>query len=166
MSNSILPGNWKQHPVYTDYYFSEDGRAMSKKKGKYRELTGTTCGQQGYKAIAVGGSKKIYIHRSVCELFHGPQPAGQQCRHLDGNRYNNSAANLQWGSPKENAYDKVGHGTVATKEKNPMAKLKSEQVQVMREIRATTGLSFKKISKQFSVSTMTAFRAITQRSWK
>lgn len=166
MSKTILSGNWIQHPVYKDYYFSDDGRAMSKKKGTYRELVGTKCGQQGYRAIAVDGSKKVYIHRAVCELFNGPQPQGYQCRHLDGNRYNNNAKNLTWGSPKENSHDKVAHGTVNDKEKNPMAKLKNDQVQAMREIRASTGLSFKKISKQFNVSTMTAFRAITQRSWK
>jgi len=166
MSKSILSENWIQHPIYQDYYFSDDGRAMSNKKGKYKELKGTKCGQQAYRAIAVDGVKKIYIHRAVCELFHGAQPDGHQCRHLDGDKYNNKANNLIWGTPKENNADKVSHGTVTNGEKNSMAKLKNEQVEAMREIRATTGLSFKKISKQFNVSTMTAFRAITKRSWK
>ncbi len=59
MSKSILSENWIQHPIYQDYYFSDDGRAMSNKKGKYKELKGTKCGQQAYRAIAVDGAKKF-----------------------------------------------------------------------------------------------------------
>jgi hypothetical protein len=166
MNTEILSGNWKQHPVFKDYFFCDDGRVASNKKGKFREIIGTKCGQQGYRAIPVLGSKKIYVHRTICELFNGHPSFGQQCRHLDGNLNNNSAANLKWGTPSENAKDKILHGTSGAGEKNSMAKLSSDDVKKMREIRESTNTPFYKIAKQFNVSTMTAFRAVTQRSFK
>ena len=166
MTINELSGNWKQHPKFNDYYFCDDGRVASCKKGKFREIIGTTCGQFGYRAIPVYGSKKIYIHRTICELFNGSPEDGQQCRHLDGNRKNNSASNLKWGTPSENANDKISHGTNGAGEKNSMAKLSNEDVKQMREIRRATNMPFYKIDKQFHVSTMTAFRAVTMQSFK
>lgn len=166
MSANILAGKWRQHPVHTDYYFSDLGEVVSKKNGKYRKLVGTACGQQKYKAIAVKGAKKIYIHRTVCELFNGPPKEKEECRHLDGDKTNNCAANLKWGTSKENAKDKILHGTNGEKEKNPMAKLTMQQVSDMREIRGKEKATYKDIAKKFNVSTMTAYRAINKESWK
>jgi hypothetical protein len=165
MAISVLDSNWKQHPIYKDYYFSKNGEVMSLKNGKFRFLKGTLCGQSGYKAIAVKGSKKIYIHRTVCELFNEPQPKNYQCRHLDGNNQNNKASNLKWGTASENAQDKILHGTYGNGENNAMAKLTLEQVNLLRELREKQGISYSKLAKQFNVSTMTAFRAATKRSW-
>lgn len=166
MSDLILDGNWIQHPVYKNYFFCIDGRVLSKAKKTPRQIYGTTCGQQKYRAIPVDGSKKIYIHRTVCELFNGPPKPGQSCRHLDGNKYNNAASNLAWGSASENAKDMISHGTKLLGEKNPMAKLTAKQVQQLREKREATKMPFYKLAKEFNVSTMTAFRAATMRSWK
>lgn len=166
MNTEILSGNWKQHPEFKDYHFCDDGRVASYKKGKFRFISGTKCGQIGYRAIPVQGSKKIYVHRTICELFNGDPKEGEQCRHLDGNRYNNAASNLKWGTPAENANDKILHGTNGAGEKNSMAKLSASDVEKMRNIRDTEKTPFYKIAKQFNVSTMTAFRAVTQRSFK
>ena len=166
MSNQSVPEIYRQHPVYTDYWFSNHGNVYSIKRGVKRNLKGTTCSGLGYRAVSVKGPKKVYIHRVVCELFNGPCPEGHQCRHLDGNVQNNHAANLAWGTPKENNADKYIHGTTARGEKNPMAKLTNELVAKMREIRQQTNMPYYKIAKQFNVSTMTAHRAVTGRHWK
>ena len=166
MSKKIVSEEYRQHPDYPDYWFSNLGNVYSIKRGKKRQLVGTRCSAMGYRAISVKGSKKVYIHRSVCELFNGPCSEGQQCRHLDGNIENNAALNLAWGSPAENNKDKIKHGTIAFGEKNPMAKLTRDSVKKMREVRAKHGLPYWKIAKQFNVSTMTAHRAINGSSWK
>lgn len=51
------------------------------------------------------------IHHLVLEAFVGPCPAGQEARHLDGDRLNASLVNLLWGTPAANYRDKVRHGT-------------------------------------------------------
>lgn len=58
----------------------------------------------------VGPSHLTYVHKVVCEAFHGAKPEGLQARHLNGNRDDNSASNLKWGTPKENGKDMVRHG--------------------------------------------------------
>ena len=166
MSALILDGNWKQHPVYTKYFFCDDGRVVSFCKKNPRQIHGTTAGQQGYKAIPVDGSKKIYIHRAVCELFNGPPKQKQVCRHLDGNKYNNAASNLSWGSYYDNCQDMILHGNALVGEKNPMAKLTEEQVKTIRSIREDLKVPYHQIAKMYGISTMTAFRAATKRSWK
>jgi len=166
MNQEIITELFLPHPKYPDYWFSNMGRAVSTKGKTPRPLKGTVCGQLGYKAICVYGQKKVYIHRVVCELFNGNPQDGQQCRHLDGNRFNNKASNLKWGWAVENAADKILHGTNSEGVKNPMAKLTPEIVQQIRRVRDEEQLSYSKLAKRFNVSTMTAFRAATQRSWK
>ena len=52
------------------------------------------------------------LHQAVCAAFHGARPEGMtHTRHLDGDRSNNTPANLRWGTPLENAVDSVVHGT-------------------------------------------------------
>lgn len=165
MSNAILSSDWIQHPIYKDYYFSKNGNAASLKKGKFKILKGTACGKYKYKAICVKGKKKIYIHRTVCELFNGPSVFGQECRHLDGNNQNNNASNLKWGTPSENSYDKIFHGTVGFGEKNPMAKLKKTEIDEIR-IRVANGESQISMCKIFNVSPMTISRVVRKESWK
>lgn len=164
--HDLFGGQWKQHPEYTGYFFSDGGLVVSCRKGGAKKIVGTRCGQRGYRAIPVGGSKKIYVHRTVCALFNGPPPPGHQCRHLDGDINNNSSANLAWGTPSENSRDTIRHGNTCTGEKNGMAKLTTEKVNALRKMREEQGTPYYKLAKLFSVSTMTAFRAATKRSFK
>jgi hypothetical protein len=41
----------------------------------------------------------------VLEAFVGPRPYGMLSLHFDDNPKNNSAKNLRWGSPRDNALD-------------------------------------------------------------
>lgn len=73
------------------------------------------------------------VHRIVCESFHGPPMNRQhQVRHLDGNKLNNSANNLAWGTAKENAADRDTHGTTARGERNGMSSLDADDVIAVR----------------------------------
>lgn len=53
--------------------------------------------------------KSRTIHSLVAEAFIGPRPLGSVIRHLDGNRYNNNANNLTYGTSVENVYDDIKH---------------------------------------------------------
>ena len=50
------------------------------------------------------------VHQLVCEAFNGSRPSGLWCLHRDDNKENNSAANLYWGTPAQNAADRVRNG--------------------------------------------------------
>jgi hypothetical protein len=144
-------------------FVSFDGRVASVRSGKARVLRGMRRGK--YLALSAV-AKGPYIHQLICEAFHGPAPAGAEVRHLDGDRDNNHALNLAWGTCAENAADKVRHGTDPAGARNGMARLTAEQVEQMRQLRRDAGLSYRQIGANFGVSTMTAFRAVRGQSWK
>lgn len=109
--------------------------------------------------------EKIYLHRAIAEAFHGACPAGKECRHLDGDKTNNRAENLSWGTRRENVDDKFAHGTSGKGALNTMAKLTDADVIAMRSHRKSTGDSYAKIAVMWGVSTMTAYRAVTGKAW-
>ena len=159
---------WKESP-HKGYFFSSLGRACRiLKNGKRRILIGCASGR-GYRAISVptgcGMYARVYIHRGVCEAFHGPCPEGMECRHLDGDMLNNSAENLKWGTPTENSHDKYTHGTVTKGERNGGAKLTAAAVIEMRREREERGTPFHRLAEMHGVSTMTAYRATVGQSW-
>lgn len=153
---------------FPQYEFHASGHVVSFQKREPRTLKpikmGAYVGLQ--LARADGSREKAYLHRLICEAFNGPCPAGMQCRHLDGDKTNNAAANLAWGTKAENEADKLRHGSHVNGEKNPMSVLTEETVFQMRDDRKRTGDSYAKIAARYSVSTMTAYRAITQQSWR
>ena len=69
--------------------------------------------ETGYALVSFptpNGPRQRFVHRVVLEAFVGPRPEGMECRHLDGNPLNNRLENLCWGTPSENAWDRVHHG--------------------------------------------------------
>ena len=159
---AIKPGYWTELLNCRGMFLSDSGIVASVRRGRLRVLKGTRSGRY----LAVDAPRRAYIHTLMCETFHGPRPQGAEARHLDGNRDNNDIRNLCWGTRRENAADRVRHGTSARGERNPMAKLTTERVAEMRQLRAATGLSYQQIGKQFGISPMTAYRAVEKQSWK
>lgn len=61
-----------------------------------------------------GQRKRIAVHRLVALNFLGLPPfAGAEVRHLDGNHVNPRVDNLAWGTKRDNAADRDGHGRTA-----------------------------------------------------
>lgn len=69
----------------------------------------------GYFSVALshkGVKVRKYVHRLVCEAFHGEPPVGKPYAcHQDGTRTNNTPGNLRWDSAKGNSKDSIRHGT-------------------------------------------------------
>lgn len=70
----------------------------------------------GYQAVGLtfeGESQPTthLVHRLVCAAIHGPPPSPDHTdvRHLDGDKGNNQASNLAWGTRSENMLDVVRH---------------------------------------------------------
>jgi hypothetical protein len=158
-------GYWTGVPGYSWLWISAEGDVASTYRGRAQLLKGTRCGRYLAVAPTASGAKR-YVHALICEAFHGPRPDGHEVRHLDGDRTNNAARNLAWGTPQQNSDDKRVHGTVAAGERNPMAKLTAAIVAEMRRVRASEGLSYHLIGRRFGVSTMAAYRAVEMQSWK
>ena len=65
-----------------------------------------------YVRLTIDGKRRKYrVHRLVAASFLPGCPSSQhQLRHMDGNKHNNSATNLAWGTAKDNADDRSRHG--------------------------------------------------------
>ncbi len=64
--------------------------------------------QRVYLRAADGRKVHAYVHRLVCEAWHGPRPFdGAVIRHLNDIQTDNRQENLQWGTPEENREDQI-----------------------------------------------------------
>jgi hypothetical protein len=171
---SVLGSEWREHPDAPGYFFSIEGYAarVTVRKGlpMVSLLKGCSSGI-GYRAIShpIGGGRygRIYIHRAVCLLFNGPPQDHDMCvRHLDCDMHNNRAANLAWGTARDNALDGIRNGRIKVGEENHASKLTRQDAAAMREIRQMSGLTYKELGALFGVARMTACRVINGDTWK
>lgn len=155
---------WRSVPSRPGYMVSSLGQVWSPRSG--RIIRGIEAGQLKYLCIDFWKEGREYVHRMVCEAFHGPALKGMEVRHLDGDNRNNKPSNLAWGTRAENHADKARHGTAPNGERNPASKLTHEIVSEMRDRRKKYKTPYYKLAEQFNVSTMTAYRAVTMQSWR
>lgn len=114
-------------------------------------------GAKGYVVICLcnsGAVERRFAHAIVAGSFIGPRPAGMHVDHIDGNRSNNSAANLRYVTPKGNIAATIARGAHAYGSKNGQAKLSEEQVALIRKAKETRGRYWGALdfAKQFGVT--------------
>lgn len=114
----------------------------------------------GYWQIGLRG-KTTRVHVVVAEAFHGPRPRGAVCRHLNGDKLDNRAENLAWGSHADNEADKRAHGRDPSGGRNPKAKINDETARLIL-CYALGGERNKEISARLNVPYPTV-RSITSR---
>lgn len=112
MSNKVVDD--KLERVLTKVFVDSDSTIWS------RQSPGRTWSQHtsaaGYKFIVVkieGKSVTAYVQRLVGYVHKRDSYfEGAQANHLDGDRSNNDATNIEWASTKDNALHRVTHGVV------------------------------------------------------
>lgn len=126
-------------------------------------------GKSGYLKVrltrADGTRANRYVHRLVADAFLGVHVNGLQVRHLNGNRTDNRAENLAWGTAKENADDREMCGTTARGERNGFSKLSSNAAQQIRNL-SKLGYTQREIAQHFGVSQTCVGRVINHDTWK
>ena len=119
------------------YMVSNAGRVKSMKFGRIRVLS-SCISPNGYERVifSLNNNKTVpNVHVLVTEAFHGAAADGWQVCHSDGDKLNNRANNLRWGTARENSNDRWHHGTMMCGENNPMAKLCNLDVWLIRNTR-------------------------------
>lgn len=91
--------------ISTWYYITEDGKCYNSKTNNW--LKGQINYKNGYKSFNIilpdGSKKRLYAHRMVAIAFiPNSDKTKTQINHIDGNKLNNHADNLEWVTPFEN----------------------------------------------------------------
>jgi plasmid maintenance system antidote protein VapI len=147
------------------YMIMSDGRIKGP-SGRWIKGTRHPAGYRWTDIVIKGRRRKFYLHELVCTAFHGPRPTPKhQVRHLDGDPANNAAWNLCWGTVKENAEDRVRHGTSTPGEKQWLAKLTWEGSREIRSRYAAGGISMAVLAAEYGVKRETIRALIQGRTW-
>lgn len=166
---------WKPVVGYEDEYeVSNFGRVRSFNRTDphgvpriAQELKQSVNCRSGYLDIGLckGGKKRRFkVHVLVATAFKGPKPTPlHEVRHLDGAKRNNSASNLEWGTTRDNADDKIVHGS-ARGVRNSQAVLDEEKVRIIRA-RTGAGHSGADIARDLGVNRATVYDVQKKRRW-
>ena len=102
-----------------------------------------------------------YIHRLVCETFHGPAPEeGMHADQKNKIRDDNDKGNLRWLTPDENRKER----SPPKGERNPMAKLSYDDVKAIRNYEYFRGV-YSKLSRKFGVDRKTIKSVMRRETW-
>jgi len=109
------------------------GGKVASRKGRELRAAKKTNGYWAVTLTSGGDRGQFMVHRLVAEVFHGPSPhIGAHVLHNDGDKDNNAANNLRWGTPADNHADTEKHGRRLKGEAHPYAKLTETAVRHIR----------------------------------
>ena len=101
---------WRDFYIFPNHQFSSEGRIRHKKK---LNILHPHLDKDGYEVASLGSVDNVKVHRVICEVFHGsPDTSQYQVNHIDCNRSNNRADNLEWVSPSKNIKWGIDQGYV------------------------------------------------------
>jgi hypothetical protein len=109
-----------------------------------------------------GRSRFVSVHRLVAESF--VLGDGPVVRHLDGNRENNHADNLAWGSYADNERDKDLHGRRPRGENHHYSKMTNGDIREIRSMHKR-GVSQVQIAKHIGISRGSVYNVISGKNW-
>jgi hypothetical protein len=136
---------------------SDAGRVRSLYRGHSRILSakprGRTREHLGLDFWRGNKPNYVWVHRLVLEAFVGPCPPGMEGCHNNGIGTDNRLANLRWDTRKNNAADKVAHGTHNRGERHYRAKLTRRDAEAIRTHRGF--VSCRSLGETFGVSPST-----------
>lgn len=111
---------WRPVPGWDCYEVSDQGRVRSLPRRSTRQsypgqMLRLMPHPHGYRYVNLCQAPRrryALVHVLVLEAFVGLRPDwARHTRHDDGDPTNNALANLRWGTPGQNARDRVRHGT-------------------------------------------------------
>jgi hypothetical protein len=158
--------DWKVIDDYPDYEVSSLGRVKSNKYPNKPKMLKSNPNSLGY--CQVGLKREVLKtkknHILVLEAFTGPRPKGMEACHNDGDKNNNRLSNLRWDTPKNNAKDKIKHGTTIKGMKNPKAKLKEYEAETIPWL-FEQGFTRRELAGVFNVSHSAICHVLKGRTW-
>lgn len=162
---------WKSLPSAPAYEISSKGRV--RRNGRVLSQFVDDAGYHRVKISVNGVAPARGVHTLVCETFNGPRPKwATLCAHNDGDRGRNVPSNVRWATGKQNADDRLRHGTHLEKDTHPRATITLREV---REIRAAHAVEMgvryvrrgfrQEIAAKYGITLSAVKDILTNRSW-
>ena len=165
---------WRTIRGYPNYEVSNLGRVKSKERvivdrlGRVRHLPSRMLKQgdsEGYAFVNLsqnGKSDSIKVHVLVAMMFLGARPEGCDVCHKNGNKKDNNADNLEYGTRSKNNLDNYRNNGCATKNQ----KLTIKEVKEIRD-QLQQGVSQRKLALKYGVckSTIAAIKSKELYGW-
>ena len=156
---------WRTVPSNPNFEVSSEGRV--------RKIDGSECGQwknqHGYPMVRLSGPRRIErVHRLVAQAFC-PNPDGKPfINHIDNDRANNCASNLEWCTQAENLKHMTDQGRRAAPwkgKRSPSARLEDDAVLAIRAEYAAGGTSWDRLAKKWKVSKRVVGRLLNMETY-
>ena len=133
---------WKDINGYDGLYqVSDCGNVRNVKTGKNKKAGITPYGYKRVVLYANGKRKWFQVHRLVADAFIPNEDGKREVNHIDGNKLNNNAANLEWATSSENhlhAYSNgLKHANIENAVKARSKKVKCSNGVVYESVQAT-----------------------------
>lgn len=164
---SVSNENFRMHLVkiedHPNYSVSKNGEVYSHKRNKFMKQWNRG---KGYLAVEI--DKKTYsVHRLVAVAFiPNPNPyKKKEVNHIDGNKHNNKASNLEWSTHQQNMKHAGEKHLMRKGVNHSSSTLNDLQVRIIRRS-AQMGLTHKLIASIFEVNKATVTRIVNRQSWK
>lgn len=167
-------------PGHEDAYsLSREGKIWSKhsrcflkprSSGKTYNKTRPPGELRSYKTVALWDSKKksyryYYIHRLVAKTFVLNPENKPEVNHLNGNKADNRAKNLEWATRRENVDHALLNNLLTRGTKNGSAKLTEQQVREIRALWASGELSQSSIGEMYKVTQGNIYAIVNNKNW-
>lgn len=168
MATETITEVWRAVVGYEGFYsVSNLGRIRNDRNGHILQWTpgSKTAIYPCVRLSANGNRKTRTIHTLVAEAFIGPRAAPQiQVNHIDGNKLNPCAANLEYLTRSDNQLHACHVLGIGIGETNSRAVLSEAAVREIR--RLADSVMHTSLAKRFGVSKSTITDIYKRRSWK
>lgn len=161
----IMEPRWKPIEDYPWYEVSDRGDVRNSRTNK---ILGRRLDKDGYRQVQLynnGAALNHKVHRLVAEAFIPKDDRRDQVNHLNGDKEDNRAENLQWCTRSENtrhAYGELKFKANIAPAIAAHTKLDKEKIRDINNLR-TNGLSVKDIAQLYGVSIDSIYRVTRKR---
>jgi hypothetical protein len=149
---------------------SSEGRIRRTKPAqgtRVGRILATPIGRRGYRQVTIRvgeRQRELYVHSLVATTFLGPRPPGQDVNHMDGDKLNNRASNLEYVSRRENLNHASKLGLLRVGEAFGRSPLKDDDILTIRKLALSMRVGV--IAKMFGVSYPTVYDIVLRKTWK